>query len=137
MEWTDEQINEVLAELGLRTPGEPMPPDPERKVAAALLDCRQHEQELVAEVLEANTKYDRTRTALDSLTPVIAERDGLKDANAMLSAANANLTTDNDTLTAERDRAFSMVRDIEVRVRSLQAQLDKLQPPGQPGGGSP
>jgi hypothetical protein len=89
MTWTYEQINDCLAKAGVRSPGVTVE-EPERIVAALLLDCQARCQELVREVLIANDKLER-----------------------------ANWQAVNAKLTAERDAAFALVRKLEIHIRSV------------------
>lgn len=121
--WTDDQINAVLAELGLRTPGEDMPPNPERIVAAELLTARQSVQDLTQQVLQSNTLYERTAAERDSLLPYQTQAAELtaqiNNLQTQLKTLNGNIAT----YQAQRDYAYSMVRDLEVKVRLLQSQV--------------
>src|SRR3954471_4331765 len=125
--WTDDQINAILAELGLRTPGKPMPDNPERIVAGELLTARQRVTELTQQVLETNTLYERTAAERDRLIPLEDERNDLQQKLAESRKTIRDMTDDVTQANTQRDVAYSMVRDLEVRVRLLQAQIAQQQ----------
>lgn len=126
MAWSEDQINDVLAELGLRTPGKPMPDEPERIVVEALLDARARVKELVAEVLEANTRYERENARIEGLQAVASERDALKlQVDECQTQSDKALILMHNAV-QERDAAFTMVRELEIRVREMQSQIDSV-----------
>lgn len=122
--WTDAQINDELAFLGLRTPGKPLPPEPERIVCDALLTAKARVKELVQQQLETNSLYERTRDERDSLIPVRDERDDLKGKLVEAQKLVKDAKTETATYMLQRDVAYAMVRELEVRVRTLQSKLD-------------
>lgn len=116
MTWTPEQINDVLAIAGVRTPGK-IPAEPERVIAVLLLDERVLTAALRDETRRVLARAERAYERCDALESVVTERDELLLRIDGLHAATIAAEQRAKDAEAVKVTAFAMVRDLEVRLR--------------------